>query len=394
MELPPEIMCEIISYMTDPRDVMALFKTNNELASFAKRCVEILRYDDRNSIHPAIDVNLVLKLRHLRVVTPYISLKHITDVVLVAQMPFISQVSLDFSTLDDDFDISSSSRDTSIVMMKIFLSAFHKTRIINGKGNLIGTTRYIEPKNRFFFRCPDHIDVIIRGDTFACLSELADDIMDDDLVEKYYRIANDYVEVDKLVLNIPTQSSDFENHLNVSEFHFTPQIEIETGNPSYLLETIGYMINEGCLKRAKMYMPSSSDDEEIFDVGYDFDPTNMDKQSFPAIGFSFNVEGNIIERKLEYGIELDIPFVVNEEKIRLILEWFPKVTLIGLFLKTTDEITSLKSILSLLMERNIKAIIYTSLSIDEHRSDHVSVVKPRYIDMYSIVQMTIETYVN
>lgn len=387
MNLPPELISEVISYVTDPRDVIALLTTNKTLATFTKRCIEILRYDGRNdNTLTIVDADFVLKLRRLRVVEPYIMPKYITDIVLVAQMPFISQVAFDFRSPDDDFSLNSGS-DTCSVMMKMFLSAFHKSRRIDDEGNLIITTRYLEPKDRFLFRCPDSIDIIIRGNTFACLSEVADDITNDDDERKYNVITSDYVYEDRLVLNIPTEPARFEYYLSVSEFHFTPKIEFETGDPSYLLDSIAYLIKEGCLKRAKMYMPAVDNlaqvDEKIFNVGYDFDPANIEKQSFPAIGLHFTEEGELTERK--DGIELDIPFVTNEEVIRLILEWFPKITLIGLFLKTVDELTSLKNILLLLAERNVKAIVYTSLDISEYQSDRVSIVKPRYIDIYSIV---------
>ena len=75
----------------------------------------------------------------------------------------------------------------------------------------------------------------------------------------------------------------------------------------------------------------------------------------------------------EVSIELDIPFVISEEKIKLILQWFPKLTLIGLFLRDVkEEQEEVKRILLLLASRQIKAIVYSLDHIAELQSEIVS----------------------
>ena len=36
MDWPSEIICEVISYLTDPRDILTLLKTNTILSTLAK----------------------------------------------------------------------------------------------------------------------------------------------------------------------------------------------------------------------------------------------------------------------------------------------------------------------------------------------------------------------
>ena len=102
-------------------------------------------------------------------------------------MPFLSQVAIYLSGIDGHLTLEST-REEFLLMIKMFLSSFHKTRLIDAEGNLTTTTRYISKENRFFFRCADRTDVIIRRDSFAYLTKEPEGFEDEDDVQSYYEL--------------------------------------------------------------------------------------------------------------------------------------------------------------------------------------------------------------
>lgn len=360
MEFPPEILSKIISYITDPRDVFALTKTSPLISSITQRCVEVLRYDSRGYPSDFVHITLVVKLRHLRIIKPYVSLRYVQDIVLVAQLPHICEVA--FALEDLEYEWAISRRDFAATVMDLFLSAFHRNCYVNGDGDLIENVRYVQPENRFTFVCPNRIDVIIRGDAFAFLSRPPDENRENDEVA-YYAVASRYMGDAKLFANTTIATSSYENFLTIKEFHFTLDIDIYVDVMNTILNSIAYMNNEGLLRKAKMYTPDGG--------GYYFNPAASEKDDLPATN----------------EIELDIPFVLDDNLIQQVIEWFPKMTLVGLYLDSGEEIEKCKEITSLLTSRNIKVKVYTSIFPDslDYQDDLVSIVKPERINISSVV---------
>ncbi len=373
MEIPPETTCEAISYITDPRDVLALERTNVAIATLAKQCVEVLRYDSRTKLVPeSINVDFVLQFSRLRIVEPYIRLETLSNIYPVAQMPFISQVSFDFSHLNEWYELPVSARDAFVMMMEFFLSAFQTHRVINERSQTIKSIRSMKPEDRFFFRGPYYSgDVILRNNTFAYLSEYPPRIGENE-IDEYLTFAERYTHPTRLVTNIPTKPSSYELFVSIREFHFTSNIDLTLGGAgSTLLNDISYMNNEGALTLAKMYMVGSSENKELFDRGYDFEPDEIETSYFPATG---------------EPIALDIPFIIVEDHINKLLEWFPKLTLSGLFLfDYSREEEALKNVLKLLESRGIQVIIYSTALIEELQSELTSFVQPLATDIYDII---------
>lgn len=366
MEFPTEILCKIIGYLTDPRDVSNLLVTNSVVSSITRRAIEALRYDGRSENIPTrVNVDLVLNLRHLRIVEPYIHLNEITDIILIAQMPHLSHASFDFVNVDLDSILTS--HIFPQMMMEMFLSAFHRSRHINDDGRLVVTTRYVQPQDRFCFRCLDNVDIIVRGDSFGFLSTESNvEFCEDKFV--YYSIASPYIDELKLVLNVASDLASV-NFLVIKELHCTPNIDdfVDDENIT-LLDLIAYMAEEGLLRKVKMYMPKSTSNGKFFDRGYFFDPSNIRKEDFPATN----------------EIELDIPFVLSEDIVRDILEWFPKVTLIGLYMRDCSQLGTLSNVRDLLREHNVRAKIYTTV-MQEYHGEHMDYVEPKYIDIFNVI---------
>ena len=369
-KLPAETQCKAVSYITDPRDILDLERTDETMASLAHQCVEILRYDRRTeSIPEYVDDDLVLRLQRIRSVQAYIRLEELANVVPIVQMPFISEVAFDFRNLNETYGIPISKRDAFVMMVKLVLSAFHTRYVIDETGNLIKQKRIMKPEDRFYFAGPyNKGNIVLRGNTFAYLSQDPGRI-DESEEGDYFALVAGYTHITKLVTNIFMNTSSYEELLGIREFHFASNIE----EPVTILNDIAYLNTDGSLIRAKVYMPpmlATDRDSDIFDQGYDFTPRSTVNSYFPA----------------ENPIELDIPFVIDESKIERILEWFPELTMVGLFLKDYNvEYMSLRHILDLLAPRNIKAVIYSLITIPEIQSNLVSFAYPAYIDISTIV---------
>lgn len=372
LTLPEEVTCDIVSRINDPRDIQRLRRTNQMFRRLASDCIRVLEYPS-DTLDDTVPIELVLSLPRLEIIKPFVRLNQTRDLFDLAQLPYLRQVSIDVNNLmNPKYSplMEYSCTDLSSILRLIFLDAYANQR----DPQTLQLTKRSFVGARVLLRNEYSIDLILGGADGHSVALLnGDDPLGVEFNDPALLsiIQERFFDPSHLILGIPiSRDSGFIDWLAPTEtWELTETVYHHRLND--LLPDIAYLNNENALKSVRLLMSRGDPDEDHFDHGYKFNPSRINREYFPA----------------ENPIALDIPFESSSRLINAVLEFFPKVTLIGLYYvyDLSHPEADLLTILQDLTSRSISVKVYTQHVLGDYTNPLVTFVPPLYIDPYDLI---------
>jgi hypothetical protein len=372
--LPEELTCEIVSRVQDPRDIQRLRRTNQLFNRLAPACIRRLEYPPDDTLAEPVSLDLVLTLPNLEVIKPFVQITEPADLFDLARMAHLRHVAVDlFDLLRKNAYLhqfnSSGNSKLSRALQFTFLNAYATRRDpLTGqrrKRSFAGT--------RILLRDDTSTDLILGGLDGRTVGILnGDQPADVVLMDPWIlgEIQERFLEPSTLIMDVvmAEDAGDIDHFAPVVNWTLTTNV-YSRRQPDFLPD-VAYLNTERVLRSVRLLMPEGDTEAGYFDKGYKFNPDQLNREYFPA----------------ENPIALDIPFIVNPALISLILEFFPKVTLLGLFVRDlSKQEVDLRFILDMLTLHSILVNVYTRQPLSDYTNPLVTFVPPLAIEPYDLI---------
>lgn len=374
--LPEELTCDIVSRVHDPRDIQRLRQTNQLFNRLAPVCIRRLEYLPGEMLDERVQINLVLSLPQLEVIKPFVQIYEPVDLFDLARMPHLRQVSIDLYNLTRKnaylHPFECSDRDKFARALQFtFLNAYATQRDPRTgrrkKRSFAGS--------RILLRDETSTDLILGGPEGQTVAIINGDIPADVVLRDpwiLHGIQDKFLNPSNLILDVTLSDDAGDIVWFAPVVNWTLTTNVYSRRPDDFLPDVAFLNDEHVLRSVRLLMPEGTveDDEQYFTKGYKFNPARLDREYFPA----------------ENPIALDIPFILNRQLIDFILESFPKLTLIGLFVDdVVKQEVDLRTILDTLMARSVRVKVYTREALSSYNNSLVTFVPPRIIDPYDLI---------